>query len=129
MQRKVAGVLATVGTTIFTFFLVEIVVTWLDFGPRTCTISGCPPQYSIGVILSYMAHYASTLLMNLLGLALMLSGLRGFTRAARRADGGLCIALGFFITVMILALLMFIPGTGTATTATTITSASTVKPP
>jgi lysylphosphatidylglycerol synthetase-like protein (DUF2156 family) len=120
MQSKMAIVLATGGAAIFTFFSVEIPLTWLDFGPRTCTISGCPPQYSIGVILSYMMHYASTLLLSLLGLALMLGGLGEFTRAARKTDGVWSIALGIFIAVIVFSLLMFIPGT--VTTATTITS-------
>lgn len=135
MRSKIPKILALVGATIFGFSINVIFFTFLDWGPRTCTISGCPPLFSTEVILSYMEHGGASLaLVNLLGLAMMLSGLRGLSKTRSRYPA-LCVLVGIIAymvahpPIFLSLLSLFFPPSNNVHSITTVTSTTTVRSP
>lgn len=126
MQGRIGKLLAFAGAAVFTFFAFVTYFTYWDWVPRTCTLSGCPSAYSAEAIYSYTVHSYPILLMDILGLVMMLGGLRGLANATRTRDRILPVLVGMTISTIIIFLLIY--GTqsyATVTTASTITSATT----
>ncbi len=123
MPLSITGkVLAFAGVAIFTFYAFVTFLTYWDWVPRTCTLSGCPSAYSIEAIYSYTVHNYSILLVDLLGLAMMLGGLR-LTRGVRTRDRVLPVLVGIVIPTIIFFMILH---AATLTTPPTVTSMHTV---
>ena len=127
MQGRKGKLLAFVGVAIFTFGAFVTFLTYGDWVPRACTVSECPSAYSMEVIYSYTVHNYSILLVDLLGFAIMLGGLR-LTRGVRTRDRVLPVLGGIVISTIVFFVILYItlaPATVTSihtVTSTTITT-------
>jgi len=128
MRDGMRKFLALVGAALFTWSSLEIFATWQDFGPRTCTSLGCPPQYSTVVFSGYVARYAPILLADLLGLAMLIGGIRGLTGATRTKYGLLCVLVAAIVFVVAFVP-VFVGPPGGPVPAATGTSTTTVASP
>jgi len=125
MQPRIGKLLVFVGAAILPLSALGTLRTWLDWGPRTCTVSGCPPQYSIGVFLSYVTHSYWVLAFDLFGLAVVLAGLKVLPNATRSRDCVLPILAGLavgYVVTMIFSAPYYTP---TVTSISTVTRTTT----
>jgi hypothetical protein len=130
MQSGIGKLLTFGGAGIFSFLVLLTIFDYWDWVPRSCTLSGCPSAYSIEAIYSYTVHNYSILVVDLLGLAIMLGGLR-LTRKLRTRDRILPVLAGIAIFTIIFFVVAYLNLTAPATITSvhTVTTTATTTTP